>query len=54
VRNSIYIYIRKEKNMYIYDVIDVKRILDKHIVLFPCEKPHTCILWLDVKFVMLF
>ena len=40
--------------MYIYDVIDVKRILDKHIVLFPLWKPHTCILWLVIKFIMLF
>ena len=39
---------------YVYDVIDTKRILNKHIVLLPYEKPHTCILWLDVKFVMLF
>jgi hypothetical protein len=36
------------------NVIDAKRIMDTRIVLLPYEKPRTCILCLNVKFVMLF
>jgi hypothetical protein len=39
---------------YVYDVIDVKRILDKHIVSLSLWKPHTYTIWQVIKFVMLF